>query len=243
MTLQKSLDIMSRKGVGGMDSKRKIFQEACEIFGFLDSLTREQKELFMENMDYSRYEPGRILTGVGSPCSGMVLVLSGVVRVYKISEDGREITLYRIGRGETCILTVSCMMGNLDYQAVAQVEEEAGMLTLPVEIFRKILMDNSAFQQFIFGTLTSRLAEVMMVVEETVFHSMDRRIAAYLVETAGRSGNSIRVTHEEIAMELGTAREVVSRILKEFEKRGYVALARGVVEVREPGSLRKLGSL
>jgi len=185
------------------------------------------------------FPKGAVLYEQGFPCTLVPLILSGVVRVYKLGDSGREVTLYRVGPGETCILSTSCGVSGASYPAIAVAEEDLDMLAVPAHVFRELTLRYPDLQRFISDSLAERLSEIMTVVEELAFRRVDLRLAEMLEEAAEASDSpTINKTHAQLAVELGTAREVVSRILKEFEHRGYVHLGRGHIGVLHPGGLR-----
>lgn len=165
----------------------------------------------------------------GDRCEAISFVLSGGIRVFKTGESGREITLYEIGPGETCILNASCILAGRDYPANAVVTEDLEALVLPAPEFRSLMQESSEFRGFIFSVLSGRLAEVMALVEEVAFGKMDRRVLDYVREKA--AGGAFSATHQAIANDLGTSREVVSRILKDFERRGVLCLSRNSIRL------------
>jgi len=174
----------------------------------------------------------------GDQCATLPLVLSGQARVYKSGEQGREITLYRLESGESCILTASCILAAHAFPAFAVTETEVDAVVIPSAVFRGWLTKHEAWQTYVFGLLWQRLANVIAVVEEVTFRRMDARIAAFLVARAELSEGIVKTTHDAIADELGTAREVVSRILKDFEHDGWVSLSRGAIRIID---LKELG--
>jgi len=166
----------------------------------------------------------------GDACSHIAFLLSGAIRVFKTSETGREITLYEIGRGDTCILNASCILSDRRYPAHAVATEAGDLLLLPAATFKGLLRRHPKMQDFIFNLLSERLAAVMTLVEEVAFGRMDERLRDYLRE---RSRNGVlSITHQAIANDLGTSREVVSRLLKDLEKKGEISLARNRIELR-----------
>ena len=165
------------------------------------------------------------------------MVLSGVIRVYTLSEEGREITLYRVGCGETCILAVSCLLGGVDYPVIAEVEDDAEVLMLPIDALRTLMHRSEPWQRFVFSSLASSMMDVLSVLDEVAFRSMDARMASRLLQCPL---NRIEMTHEELAADMGTAREVVSRLLKELENRRFVELRRGVVIILNRRALEEI---
>jgi CRP/FNR family transcriptional regulator len=179
---------------------------------------------------YTRIPVGHDVFAEGDPVEAIALLISGVVRVYKISESGREITLYRFGNGESCILTANAILSLQSFPAIATVEKEAEAVMIPSAVFRDWIRRYDLWRDFVFELLSQRLASVMEIVEEVAFRRMDTRIATHLLER-GKTANPIRITHQEIATELGSSREVISRILEDFTSQGLVAAGRGTIEI------------
>lgn len=183
---------------------------------------------------------GTILFQDGTECANYVLVIDGAIRVQKVAENGREIVLYRVEAGQSCVLTTNCLIARDDYSAEGIAETEVRALILPAATFRALLARSEPFRDFVFSAYAARIADLLMLIEEVAFGRVDVRLAAWLRQHADRSGE-IRATHQDIATELGTAREVVSRQLKEFERRGWVSLHRGRVVVTDADGLASLG--
>ena len=182
---------------------------------------------------------GTVLFSDGSECSNYVLVVQGSIRVHKMSEGGREIVLYRVERGQSCVLTTNCLIANEAYGAEGIAETAVEMLILPAQTFRQLLGRSETFRNFVFSAYAARISDLLMLIEEVAFGRIDVRLAGWLAERAGPE-RRIKATHQEIAVELGTAREVVSRQLKDFERRSWVSLARGAVEILNIPALEKL---
>ena len=166
----------------------------------------------------------------GDACNGIAFLLSGEIRVFKSGEAGREITLYEIGKGETCILNASCILSSLTYPANAVSTEPGDMLLILSQDFRRLIATYEDMRNFVFNILSQRLAEVMALVEEIAFGRMDRRLLDYLVEKSDH--NQLMATHQKIADDLGTSREVVSRLLKDYERKGRISLSRNLIELK-----------
>ncbi|MDH5560244.1 MAG: Crp/Fnr family transcriptional regulator [Deltaproteobacteria bacterium] len=173
----------------------------------------------------------------GDDCSIIAFVLEGVIRVYKLAENGREMTLYRIKRGESCILTISCIIGRNRFPAFAVVDEEAKLLVVRAEVFKSWMSRYEELRDFVFELLSNRLAIVLQTVDEVVFKRLDIRIAEFLLKLAVDCG-PLELTHKHIASELGTSREVVSRILKDFEREGIINISRGHIEIIKKEKLK-----
>lgn len=170
---------------------------------------------------------GKQIYHEGDACSAIAFILAGDVRVYKIGQTGREITLYEIGPGETCILNASCILAGQNYPAHAVTTSDADLLLVPSAEFRRLVSDHETMREFVFTLLSRRLSGVMELVEEVAFGRMDERLAEYLVERS--ADNRLETTHQKIANDLGTSREVVSRLLKDLERKGKVRLSRNEI--------------
>lgn len=182
--------------------------------------------------------PGTVTFRAGDMCENYLMVVEGAVRVQKVSESGREIVLYRVERGQTCVLTTSCLLSSERYPAEGVVETEVRVVVLPVPVFEQLLAESEGFRRFVFSSFGERISDLMMLVEEIAFGQLDRRLAQRLLalEADGR----VAVTHHQLAAELGSAREVISRLLKEFERQGLIALARGQIELVDRSALEHL---
>ncbi len=185
---------------------------------------------FKQETFFSRIPAGHDVFLEGDRVEAIALLISGVVRVYKIGETGREITLYRFGNGSSCILTANAILSQKTFPAVATVEQEAEAVMIPADAFREWVRRYDTWREFVFELLSQRLSTVMAIVDEVVFQRMDKRVAALLLKQA-KSQNPLRITHQEIASELGSSREVISRLLEDFVSDGSIRSGRGTVEV------------
>ena len=185
---------------------------------------------FQKAAFHARIPAGADVFLEGDPVEAIALLISGVVRVYKIGETGRQITLYRFGNGSSCILTANAILSQKTFPAVATVEEHAEAVMIPADVFRDWVKRYDLWREFVFDLLSDRLSTVMAVIDEVAFQRMDRRVALLLLERARRQ-NPLRITHQEIAAELGSSREVISRLLEDFVSEGSIRSGRGTVEV------------
>jgi CRP/FNR family transcriptional regulator len=185
---------------------------------------------FQQKAFYARIPQGHDVFVEGDRADAIALLISGVVRVYKIGETGREITLYRFGNGESCILTANAILSQENFPAIATVEKEAEAVMVPAEVFRDWVRRYDLWREFVFDLLSQRLSSVMEIVEEVAFHRMDDRLATFLSQRLGQS-DLIRITHQEIAAELGSSREVISRILEDFSALGMISVSRGTIKL------------
>ena len=191
---------------------------------------------FQQAAFFAHIPAGKDVFVEGDRIQAIALLISGVVRVYKVGETGREITLYRFGLGESCILTANAILSNQSFPAIATVEKDAEAIMIPADKFRAWVSRYDLWRGFVFDLLSQRLSNVMAIVDEVAFKRMDVRVAS-LIGTRCRVQNPMRITHQEIAAELGSSREVISRILEDFTARGLIRSSRGEIEVLDFESL------
>lgn len=175
----------------------------------------------------------------GGACGAYVMRLAGQSRVYKMSASGREILLYRVTAGETCVITTTCLLGNSNYPASTIVEEPIRDVIIPTAAFNQLMIDSAVFRRFVMTNYGALISDLIVLLDEVAFHSLDARLAKLLLDA---NTTTISRTHQLMADELGTAREVVSRQLKRFEQKSWVALGRGHVEISNRAALEKLAS-
>ena len=217
---------------------RDIEDKLLQRFPVLAELPAKARQaLFTQGMVH-RMAAGATLFAPGNPCTGFPLILEGTVRVVKASPQGREILLYRVGPGESCILSSGCLLGHSDYSASGIAETEVTLFHMPANVFQELLLASVPFRQFVFGLLGARLSEVMELVEAVAFHRVDERLARLLIHR----GPMVSASHQMLADELGSAREVVSRLLSSFAARGWVKLERERVMVTDLKSLSALSA-
>lgn len=214
-------------------------QEISDSFPHFARLDPDSARLLQGAARMVDVPAGTVLFQDGSECSAYVLVAEGSIRVQKVSEGGREIVLYRVEAGQSCVLTTNCLIAREDYAAEGIAESDIRALVVPAATFRALLGQSETFRDFVFAAYAARISDLLMLIEEVAFGRIDVRLAGWLRARADQGGE-IRATHQEIATELGTAREVVSRQLKEFERRGWVALRRGRLEVKDRAGLASL---
>lgn len=216
----------------------KLNQNIFTTFSFLEQLNIEEINIFLTQVQQTNWAKDRSIYLEGDFCHSLPLIISGSVRIYKLGENGREITLYHLGKGDSCILTASCIMSQKDFPAFAVTETDVEAIIIPANSLRTWVMQNSIWQAYIFGLLSQRLADVIEIVEEVAFRRMDCRIASYLLEIGNTSTETVQKTHQEIAQELGSSREVISRILKTFEKKELLSLSRKMIQLNNREKLK-----
>lgn len=223
-----------------MISDPQRIDSIVQRFPFLQRADEHFRKTFFAQVTLIRMDAGQPICGQGAQCSHLALLTSGTARVYKLGENGREITLYRIGPGESCILTASCIISGRPFPAFAVCEEPIEALALGNSVVANWTHHFPAWRDYLFGLINDRLGDVISVVEEIAFRRVDRRLAAYLLQrTQGSCNADLRITHQAIASDLGTSREVVSRILKDFEHQGWISASRGLLQLCDIPGLEK----
>lgn len=203
-------------------------------YPLLDELPEALRQAVAAQAGWREFRDGARIFGEGQHCDGLPLVLQGAVKVLKRSESGREIVLYRVERGETCILTSSCLLGGSDYSADGVAEGALRLAMLPPALFQRMIAESPSFRYFLFSMLSERLSDLMERVERLAFHRLDRRIAEFLVERIDAGLHSVAMTHQQIADEIGSVREMVTRTLGQLAEQGLVELSRAGVRIVDP---------
>lgn len=212
-----------------------------DTLNFWKDLTIQQKTVMKEALILKEFTAGESMHSGSDNCSGLFLIRSGQVRAYIISETGKEITLYRLFERDICIFTASCIMKNITFDIYVEVEKDTKAYLIPTAVFRKLSSESLAIQTFTNNLMASRFSDVMWIMEQALFTSFDKRLAAFLQEQMViERSNTLEITHEKIAAHLGTAREVVTRMLKYFQNDGMVSLSRGMIEITNEEKLYKL---
>jgi CRP/FNR family transcriptional regulator len=215
---------------------KETLERLLERFPALAGLAPARLERLLTEAELRHVPAGAVLFDAKQPCRGFPLLLEGAVRVTMHAPSGREIQLYRVEPGQGCILSGGCLLGHSDYAARGIAEQDVTLLNLPPAPFNALLLEHEPFRRFVFGMYGERLAEVMQLVEEVAFRRLDERLAQLLI----RRGPVIEATHQKLADELGSVREIVSRLLRSFEARGWVKLERERMTVTDPKGLAAL---
>jgi CRP/FNR family transcriptional regulator len=213
---------------------------AKEILPFWADLNPRERTFLNEKMTERCYPKGQIIHD-GEDCTGLLLVKSGQLRIFILSESGKEITLYRLFERDICILSSSCLLRNITFDVQVEAEKDSEILLMPAPVFKQLSDSNPAVKDFNTEIVSARLSDVMWVIEQVVFMSMDKRLANFLLEQASIEGaDRLSITHETIARNLGTAREVVTRMLKYFQNEEMVSLSRGEIILTDRRKLNEL---
>ncbi|HIS96595.1 MAG TPA: Crp/Fnr family transcriptional regulator [Candidatus Scatomorpha pullistercoris] len=176
--------------------------------------------------------------GAGTDCVGLLAVCSGRLRAYMLSEAGREITLYRLFERDICLFSASCMVKSLQFDMNIEAERDTELMVIAPDVYRGVMEESAALSNYTNELMASRFSEVMWLVEQILWHSFDRRLAAFLLEeSALEGGDELNITHERIAAHLGTAREVVTRMLRYFQSEKLVSVSRGTIKIENARGL------
>ncbi|SFI37138.1 CRP/FNR family transcriptional regulator, anaerobic regulatory protein [Tindallia magadiensis] len=224
-----------------MNKLKDMKEDMMKLLPFIELLSTSEKNLLMEKAFETSYPAGKFLVESDSLCQNVYVVLEGLIRIYKLSEEGREITYYRVGSGETCLFTMGCILQHQPFDAAAKTEQPSRLLAIPAYVFESFMNNNPSFRNDMIRQLLETITDLMVLTEEVTFHSMNRRLAAFLLqESQLQKKHQLTITHEAISQDLGTAREVVSRMLKEFEKQDLLRLSRGKIMIKDREKLKSL---
>lgn len=210
-------------------------------FPVWDKLNTEQKELISKSLITQRIEKGTIVHNGALDCTGLLLVKSGQLRTYILSDEGREITLYRLFDMDMCLLSASCIMRSIQFEVTIEAEKDTTLWIIPAEIY-KIIMDKSApVANYTNELMASRFSDVMWLMEQIMWKSLDKRVAMFLLEESSIEGtNELKITHETIANHIGSHREVITRMLRYFQGEGLVKLSRGKITILDEKGMEKI---
>ena len=212
-----------------------------EGFTFWDNLSNQQKEKLISNSRTLHYEPGSSIHCGDNDCIGVILVKKGTVRTYILSEAGKEVTLYRLGPLEVCVLSASCILDSITFDVHMDAETSCDIIQINSVTYSQLQRENIYVDNFTYRIITERFSDVMWAMQQILFMSFDKRLAAFLIdESLNTNSNLINLTHEQIAKYIGSAREVVSRMLKYFANEGWVTLSRGGIEIIDKKKLRSI---
>lgn len=215
--------------------------EFQDYFPVWTQLTDEQRGLITGHLLERHVKKGDVLHRGGMDCTGVLLVKAGQLRAYVLSEDGREITLYRLFDRDLCLLSAPCMMSSIQAEITIEAEKDTAVWSVPPEVYRKIMAQSAPLANYTNEIMASRFSEVMWRMEQILWKRFDQRLAGFLLEEAGIEGsNTLHITHEAIGKHMGNPREVVTRMLKYFSGEGYVTLSRGTVILQNPKKLQEI---
>ena len=215
--------------------------EFAEYFPIWKQLTPAQQELVAGTVVSRTADKGTVVHNGSVDCSGLLLVKSGQLRAYILSEEGREITLYRLFDRDICVFSASCIIRSIQFEVMIEAEKETQMWFIPPMIYKKLMEESAAVANYTNEIMATRFTDVMWLMEQIMWKSQDKRVAAFLLEETAIEGTSqLKITHEAIANHLGTHREVITRMLRYFQSEGMVKLTRGAVEITDEEKLEQL---
>lgn len=211
-----------------------------ELFPWWKELTRDEQLLLKEKSIPVTYKKGTILHRCDQDCSGIMLILSGQLRTYILSEEGREVTLFRVHQKDVCVLSATCLMDSIVFDVLIDAVEDTKVVLIPSSVLYNFFEKHPQIEIWLYKTATERFSEVMWTMQQILFMGIDKRVAIFLWDEMSRNQSSvILLKHEEMARYIGSAREVVSKVLKYFEQEGVVLLGRGKTEILDKEKLKK----
>ena len=214
-----------------------------EYFPIWDKLTPDQQERISSISEFRKFKSGTVLHDGSPECMGMLLVKSGQLRAYLLSDEGREVTICRFFEMDICLFFASCVMPNMQFEVFIEAEKDTELWVIPACLYQNLMDESLALSNYSHGLVMGHFSEVMWLMEQIMWKSFDKRLATFLLEeTAVEGSNTLKLTHEKIANHLGTAREVVTRMLRYFQNEGLVKLTRGSVIVEDAKRLRALSN-
>lgn len=208
-----------------------------------DKLNESQKDTLTNAAIRRNFKKGEILHKGSVDCTGLILVISGQLRAFTISDDGREITMYRLFERDICLFSASCMMNSIQFDVNVTAEKDTEALIIPSEIYKRMMEVSAPLSNFTNEVMASRFSDVMWLIDQVMWKSFDKRLADFLLNEANIEGtNMLKITHESIGNHLGNPREVVTRMLKYFQNEGMVRLSRGAIEIIDESKLQALAN-
>ena len=206
-----------------------------------DKLTKAQQDALTGAALVRRFRKGKVLHNGAQDCTGLILVLSGQVRAFTVSEDGREITLYRLFQRDICLFSASCMIHSIQFDIILTAEKDTEVLVIPSETYKSIMEVSAPLANYTNEVMASRFSDVMWLMDQIMWKSFDKRLADFLLNEANIEGTgTLKITHETIGSHLGSPREVVTRMLKYFVNEGLVSLSRGTIEILDRSGLERI---
>ena len=210
-------------------------------FPIWNKLTPAHQQRLTDASEFLKAKAGSVIHNGSMDCLGLLLIRSGQLRVYTLSSEGREITLYRLFDHDICLFSASCAMPNIQFEVIIEAEKDCEMWVLPSCLFKDLMEESAVVANYANQLISSRFSEVMWLMEQIMWKSFDKRLASFLLEESVLENSpSLKITHEKIANHMGTAREVVTRMLRYFQSEGMVKLTRGTVELLDQAALEQL---
>lgn len=212
-----------------------------ELFPIWDTLDASQKDRILGGLITRQVKKGTVLHNGSMDCTGLFLIRSGQLRAYILSDEGREITIYRLFDRDICLFSASCIMRSIQFDVTIEAEKDTRLFIIPSEIYKSIMEESASAANYTNELMASRFSDVMWLMEQIMWKSLDKRVAAFLLEESSIEGSTeLKITHEAIANHLGSHREVITRMLRYFQSEGMVRLRRGSVTITDGAKLRQL---
>ncbi len=212
-----------------------------DYFPIWDQLNADQQSRLLQALTLQQVQRGTVLHNGSMDCTGLLLVKRGQLRAYILSDEGREITIYRLFDRDMCLFSASCIMRSIQFEVIIEAEKDTDLWIIPPEVYQKLMEESAPVANYTSELMASRFSEVMWLMEQVMWKSMDKRVAAFLLEECAIEGTcALKITHEAIANHLGSHREVITRMLRYFQSEGVVKLSRGMVTVVDTARLEKL---
>lgn len=205
-----------------------MYEKELAKFAFYKQMHAADQKLLCDTVLKKELDKGQIMVGDNERCNGIPLVVSGTLRLFRISNKGREMTLYRISRGELCVLAAVCAMGDVAYNFSIEAEQDSAILTVPPDIFTQLMSESDPFKTYVFNALAQKLIKSIDTIEMLIFVSIEERIMEYVIDNADKNGE-LKITHEKLAIDLGSSREVITRQLKKMADKNMLSLGRGKI--------------
>jgi len=213
------------------------------FFPIWDKISTPHQNLILSTVSTQAVRKGTVIHNGNLDCMGLLLLKSGQLRAYILSDEGREITLYRLFERDMCLLSASCIMRSIQFEVIIEAEKDTDLWVIPPHVYRSVMAESAAVANYTNELMATRFSDVMWLVEQILWKSLDKRVASFLLEETSIEGtDELRITHETIANHLGTHREVITRMLRYFQSEGMVRLSRGVIAVTDAGKLEALSS-
>lgn len=212
-----------------------------EYFPIWDQLRPEQQDKILNSLIFKSVTKGTVLHNGSMDCTGLLLIKSGQLRACILSDEGREITIYRLFDRDLCLFSASCMLRSIQFEITIEAEKDSELWIIPPDVYQGIMAESAPVANYTNELMASRFSEVMWLMEQVMWKSLDKRLAAFLLDEASIEGtNSLKITHEVIANHLGSHREVITRMLRYFQSEGMVKLSRGMVTILDEAKLQGL---
>lgn len=206
-----------------------------------EKLTKAQQDALMGAAFVRKFRKGEILHNGAQDCTGLILVLSGQVRAFTVSDDGREITMYRLFQRDICLFSASCMINSIQFDIILTAEKDTEVLVIPSETYKSIMEVSAPLANYTNEVMASRFSDVMWLMDQIMWKSFDKRLADFLLNEANIEGScTLKITHETIGNHLGSPREVVTRMLRYFVNESLISLSRGTIEVLDRAGLERI---